>query len=85
MYYAKCLVFRSLLSCFIFLGFFFSSSSSISECNPISTNVPTPVNFERIKFYPKPYIDKSLSLVKFTIIMCASILDMKDCNGEVLT
>jgi hypothetical protein len=37
------------------------------------------------KFCLKPYIDKSLSLIKFTIIMCESVLDMKDCNGEVLT
>ena len=63
----------------------FSSSSSISVCNPILTNVPTPVNFQRIKFCPKPYMDKSLSLINLTIIMCESIFDMKDCNGEVLT
>ena len=30
-------------------------------------------------------MDKSLSLIKFTIIMYESVLDMKDCNGEVLT
>ena len=30
-------------------------------------------------------MDKSLSLINLTIIMCESIFDMKDCNGEVLT
>jgi hypothetical protein len=73
--------------CYLVLYFWivFSCSSSISVCNPILTNVPTPLNFQRIKFCPKPYMDKSLSLIKFTIIMCESILDMKDCNGKVLT
>ena len=69
----------------LFFWIVFSSSSSISVCNPILTNVPTPINFQRIKFCPKPYMDKSLSLINLTIIMCESIFDMKDCNGEVLT
>ena len=30
-------------------------------------------------------MDKSLSLIKFTTIMCESVLDMEDCNGEVFT
>jgi hypothetical protein len=30
-------------------------------------------------------MDKSLSLIKFTIIMYEFVLDMKDCNEEVLT
>ena len=73
--------------CYLVLFFWivFSSSCSISVCIPILTNVPTPFNFQRINFCPKPYMDKSLSLIKFTIIMCESILDMKDCSGEVLT
>ena len=29
-------------------------------------------------------MDELLSLEKFLIIMCESILDMKDCNGEML-
>ena len=73
--------------CYLVLFFWivFSFSSSISVCNPILTNVPTPLNFQRIKFCLRPCMDKSLSLIKFTIIMCESILEMKDCNGEVLT
>ena len=33
----------------------------------------------------KLYINKSLSLIKLTIILCNSIHDMEDCHGEVLT
>ena len=34
---------------------------------------------------PKLYTDKWFSLIKFKIITCESILDMKDCNREELT
>ena len=63
----------------------FSCSSSVSVCVPILTNVPNLFNFQRIKFCSKPYMDMSLSLINLAIIICESALNMKDCNGEVLT
>ena len=56
----------------------------VRVCSPILTNVPNLFNFQRINFCPKLYMDKSLSLIKLAIIMCDSVLGMKDCNGEVL-
>ena len=67
----------------LFFWIVFSSSCSSSVCDPILTNVPNLFDFQRINFCPKSYMEKSLSLIKLAIIICESILDMKDCNGEV--
>ena len=62
----------------------FSCSCSISMYSDLD-QCTNSFHILTYKFCPKLYMDKSLSLIKFTIIMCESVLDMKDCNGEVLT
>ena len=71
------LLFRIVFSC--------SSSISVSVCVAILTNAPNLFNFQCIKFCFKQHKEKPPSLVKLKIILCDSILDMKDCNEEVLT
>ena len=63
----------------------FSYSFSIIVCVPILTNVPNHFNFQRIIFCPELYMDKSFSLIKLAVIMCESVLDMKDWKRDVLT
>ena len=74
LYYISSTLGRLVFSCSCSIGMY----SDLDQCTN-SFHILT------YKFCPKPYMDKSLSLIKFTIIMCESVLDMKDCNGEVLT
>ena len=63
----------------------FFSSCPMTIFIPILINIPTPFNFQCINFCPRLYMYKSLLLMKFKITMCKSVVDMKDCNEEVLT
>ena len=61
-----------------------SCSCSNSVYFLILINVPTPFLFLTYEICPKSYIDKSLSLIKSTIIIYECVLDIKDYNEEVL-
>ena len=72
---------------FLFLWIVFCCSCSSSICILTLINIPTLFNFQCINFWPISHMDKSLSFIKFIIIMCELVFHMKDswkdCNGVV--